>query len=575
MQKPTPPLRIAVAQINLLVGDIEANAQRVIDWALHAADKLQAELIVFPELTLTSYPPEDLLLRPALYSRLQQALDKIAQQLADSQIAVIIGYPAQQQNKIYNRLALIAHGKIEITYDKQRLPNYGVFDEKRYFTPGEQICIVNYKQHRLGLLICEDLWYQHTVAAVVAQTVDAIISINASPFNYYKSEQRQQIALQLAAQYQCPILYVNLVGGQDQLVFDGGSFAVHPETDKQAVLAWQAHYFREQSACLSLDTNPKRAVWQPPPKAILAETAPDLETRVYQALVLATRDYIQKNNFCGALLGLSGGIDSALALAIVVDAIGPDAVTAVMMPSRYTREISLQDAASLASNLQVDYQVIDIDPLFSTFMDCLNPYLTQSNCSNPASAQQDTTAENLQARCRGNVLMALSNNTGKLVIACGNKSEMAVGYATLYGDMVGGYAMLKDVPKTMVYRLARYRNRMQATIPERIIEREPSAELSAEQVDRDSLPPYSELDAILEQYIEYNQSPQQIIDLGYAADTVKRIIRMVNHNEYKRRQAAPGVCISNRAFDKERRYPITNGYYQLQTHDEGINEDSV
>lgn len=555
----TPALNIAIAQINLLVGDMTCNAKRVIEMTQQAAQQA-ADIIVFPELTLSGYPPEDLLLRPALHLRVQQALTEILQQTAQLEIAIVLGMPAQQDKTCFNRALWLQQGKITAHYDKQKLPNYGVFDEQRYFTAGKQSCVVEYKGYSIALLICEDLWHPEPMAQAVAAGAQLVLSLNASPFDIHKSQQRRQHVNHLAAQHHCPILYVNLVGGQDQLLFDGGSFAVGAAATAGSQPVWQAPFYTEQLAYLQFSANGWQALNTTDSTSQLEPyTEPSVEARIYQALVLATRDYLQKNRFPGALLGLSGGIDSALALAITVDAIGPEAVSAIMMPSEFTRQMSLDDAQQLAENLAVDYQVIPIQAVYEQFLTTLSPYLAAYPAT---SSAHDTTPENIQARCRGTMLMALSNRSGRMVIACGNKSEMAVGYATLYGDMAGGFAMLKDIPKTMVYRLARYRNQQQPVIPERIIERPPSAELSAEQVDQDSLPAYDELDDILERYIELDQSPQQIVAAGHLPSVVEKVIAMVNRNEYKRRQAAPGVCITRRAFDKERRYPITSGYFR-------------
>ena len=543
-------ISLAVAQINLVVGAIEDNAAQVISIARDLATS-GVEIIVFPELTLTAYPPEDLLLRPALYVRVTQAIQQIQQQLADLHLAVIIGYPSKEQDNYYNSLAWIQNGKICYSYNKQMLPNYGVFDEKRYFSTGKTPChYMQFKGRTLALLICEDIWHKTPIQHAITAGADAVICINASPFASGKLQRRHNQLQQLAQQYTVPILYVNLVGGQDQLVFDGRScaFSIHA-TDKTAYCSWQATAMQEEISILQLQH--QQFV---PPQTYLPPKPINPIGNIYQALVLGLRDYVEKNNFPGAILGLSGGIDSALALCLAVDALGAARISAYMLPTRFTRDMSCQDARQLADNLQVDYHEIAIQSIVDTCQMSLESYTS--------SITADTSSENIQARTRGMILMALSNKSGKLVIACGNKSEMAVGYATLYGDMAGGFVVLKDIPKTMVYKLATWRNQPQAIIPERIIKRAPSAELSADQVDQDSLPPYSELDDILDRYIEQQQSPQQIIDSGYSADTVKKVVALVNRNEYKRRQAPPGIRISQHAFDRARRYPITSHYFK-------------
>lgn len=535
----TSGLRIALAQANFLVGDIDGNADKVIRLAQSARDSLQANLILFPELTLTGYPPEDLLLRSGLNTQVDEAIDRLAQAVPG--IDVVIGYPVMIDGKRYNAAGVIRDGSVLVTYCKQALPNYGVFDEKRYFVEGNNAVVFEAQGLRLGLTICEDIWVPAPVKSAVAAGAQVILNLNASPYHLNKWRSRhEQVALQ-ARKNKVPIVYVNLFGGQDELVFDGHSFVVNSRGEVTQSLP----VFEETLAVVTLDAEGT---------PMKGELIPELseEESVYRALVCGVRDYIEKNRFPGAIVGLSGGIDSALTLAIAVDALGADRVEAVMMPSPFTREISLQDAKQMASTVGVDYSIIPIEPLIKTY----NETLKQRFAGYPV----DVTEENIQARIRGNLLMAISNKTGRILLTTGNKSEMAVGYATLYGDMAGGYAAIKDVPKTLVYRLARFRNGQFPIIPERIITREPSAELAPDQKDTDSLPVYEVLDAILERYVERDQCPEEIVASGFDKDTVDRVVRMVDRAEYKRRQAAPGVRITPRAFGRDRRYPITSGY---------------
>lgn len=535
-------LRIAMAQLNMLVGDIEGNAKKVIAAAERARDELQADVVVFPELTLTGYPPEDLLLRPGLYTRVLAALQRVNQRIRD--IDIILGYPHAAKGGVYNAASLLRADTTVATYHKQHLPNYSVFDEKRYFAAGTEPCVVDIKGVPVGLTICEDIWQPGSVAQACAAGARFIININASPFHIDKGREREQAVRERVGEGQVPVLYVNLVGGQDELVFDGGSFVM----DSSGSITQQAPAFEEGLYLAEFRVDGKDVIPQPSVCAVeLSE-----EASVYHALVLGIRDYIEKNGFPGVVIGLSGGIDSALTLTLAVDAIGADRVEAVMMPSRYTADISLEDARAEAVALGVDYREIPIEPAFNVFLESLSGEF--------AGREPDTTEENIQARCRGIMLMAISNKKGKMVLTTGNKSEMAVGYATLYGDMVGGFGALKDVPKTLVFRLARYRNGLSPVIPERVITRPPSAELAAEQKDSDSLPPYDILDGILEMYVEQDKGAEDMVAAGYGLETVRRVIRMVDANEYKRRQAPPGVRITHRAFGRDRRYPITSGY---------------
>lgn len=531
-----------MAQINLLVGDIENNADKVIQQSCYARDKLHADLIAFPELTLTGYPPEDLLLRPILYTRIKQALKDIAKKTQG--IAVILGYPEQTTDGYYNAASLIQDGEVITTHYKEYLPNYSVFDEKRYFKSGNCPTVTSIKDVPMAINICEDFWYAEPMLKAAKAGAKFAISINASPFEVNKPLLREHVMTQRAKEGHMPVIYINMVGAQDELVFDGGSMVI----DANGKVCESAGYFKEVLHPIDLEIAHEKVIAHPAKSLPI----PSTEERVYNALVLGVRDYIEKNNFPGALLGLSGGIDSALTLAIAVDAIGHERVEAVLMPSRYTSELSIKGALAQAEKMQVKIRNISIEPIFQTFLKSLQTEF--------AGMPADTTEENLQARVRGTILMALSNKTKKIVLATGNKTEMSVGYSTLYGDMVGGFCVLKDVPKMMVYRLAKYRNTISDVIPRAVIEREPTAELAPNQKDQDSLPPYPILDAILEKYIEHDESFQQIVTAGFDEETVKKVIRMVDRNEYKRRQAPVGVKITARAFGRDRRYPITSGF---------------
>ncbi len=532
-----PSLRICLAQVDYLVGDIEGNTRALLQ---HAQEALAhgADLIVFPELTLTAYPPEDLLHRSSFHDCVNTAMDTLLE--AELDIHMVIGYPERKPEGIYNSLAIIHKNKIIANYRKMHLPNYGVFDEKRYFIPGEIQQPFTIKQIKITPLVCEDLWYPEPIAQAKQQGAELILCCNASPFDLYKPHLREDIINQRIEETALPIAYVNWVGGQDELVFDGGSLCVN----KKGKITHAAAYCEE--ALLMAD------FYDHDFKTTTKENDTSDEERLYKTLVLGVKDYVEKNNFPGVVLGLSGGIDSALTLAIACDALGADKVKAVLMPSCYTSHISVHDAKEQAETQGADYSIIPIELTRKAFEESL--------CDEFEGLDKDTTEENIQARIRGILLMAISNKTGKMLLTTGNKSETAVGYATLYGDMAGGFAPLKDVFKTMVYRLAHYRNSIKPVIPARVIERPPSAELAPDQKDQDSLPDYDTLDAILRQYIEEDQGMQSIIAQGFEADEVKRVISMVNRNEYKRRQAPPGVRISEKAFGRDRRYPITSGF---------------
>ncbi len=538
----TNPLHILLAQLNLTVGDIEGNTNKIIESINEASDDYKADIIIFPELAISSYPPEDLLLRPAFNNYINTALDRIVAETRN--IHVILGYPSKQNDKLYNTCSLIYKGTIKQTYYKQQLPNYGVFDEKRYFTPGSETCLFEINGINAALSICEDIWVPEPIINASSAGAKIMFNINASPYHKNRLLERENIISKQAQDSNMHIVYTNLVGGQDELVFDGNSMIV----DNNGKLVFHAPQFEEGLFSVHLDIEHpeyQRNSNVPNPQPVEEES-------IYNALVLGVRDYVRKNNFKGAVIGLSGGIDSALTLSVAVDALGPGNVEALIMPSRYTADMSIEDACLQAKTLCVDHEILSIEQPFDAFLNVLDPRFKDL----PA----DTTEENIQARCRGILLMAVSNKSGKLVLTTGNKSEMSVGYATLYGDMAGGYAPLKDVWKTLVYRLAKWRNTQKTVIPERVISRPPTAELRHDQVDQDSLPDYETLDPVLEQYIELDKHPEQIIANGYDADTVYKVIGLVDRNEYKRRQAAPGVRITERAFGRDRRYPIASGY---------------
>ena len=537
----TAVLRLALAQLNFCVGDIDGNTAMILAALAAARDTDAADLIAFPELAITGYPPEDLLFRPALHDRVRRALDIIAAETHG--ITVAVGHPEADGRHVYNSCSILRDGHCIARYRKQQLPNYTVFDEKRYFTPGTDVCVVETGGVRVSINICEDIWEPETAVAARDAGAEMILNINASPYRMDKRAARRTALKAAVAASGLPIVYINLVGGQDELVFDGGSLVVDAHGDAVVNVC----EFREATALVDV-TRREGGLAFSGPNDVLTH---DPES-IYDALVLGVRDYITKNGFPGAVLGLSGGIDSALTLAIAVDAIGAERVRAVSMPSQYTAQISIDDALEQARNLGCECNVIPIEGPFAAFNEVLADVFD--------GVEPDVTEENIQARCRGLILMAISNKFGPIVLATGNKSEMSVGYATLYGDMAGGFAPLKDVPKLLVYALSKWRNRNGEVIPNRVIVRPPTAELAPDQADTDSLPPYEVLDPILEDYIENELSPAQIAAKGFDPETVERIARMVDWNEYKRRQAAPGVRIRRRAFGRDRRYPITSRY---------------
>ena len=535
-------MKIGLAQLNTRVGAIDANANKVLDYAARARDEHGCELVLFPELTLCGYPPEDLLLHRGLRARVETAFAKVRGNVRG--IALYLGYPEYHGDSIYNSAALLRDGRVLGNHRKVALPNYSVFDEKRYFQPGDAATVVDLDGFRFGLIICEDVWLPEPCRAPAEAGAQAILVINGSPFHMTQQRVREQVLAARAKENSLPLIYLNMVGGQDELVFDGGSVVV----DAAGEVRFRAPAFEEGLYVVELDRVDGKLV----PRAPAPQPLAPLVERVYRALVLGTRDYVEKNGFRGVVLGLSGGIDSALTLALAVDALGAKRVHAVMMPSRFTSAMSTEDAADLARRLGVRYDTLSIEPMFESTLGVLREQF--------AGLAPDATEENIQARCRGVLLMAISNKLGEMLLTTGNKSEMAVGYATLYGDMAGGFAPLKDCTKTLVYQLANYRNGIAAVIPERVITRAPTAELRENQKDSDSLPPYDVLDPILEAFIEKDYSVEQIAALGFERATVVRVLQMVKRAEYKRRQAPPGVRVSSRAFGRDWRYPITSGY---------------
>ncbi|WP_277960749.1 NAD+ synthase [Pseudomonas sp. RIT-To-2] len=535
-------LRVVMAQLNIRVGDVHGNVEKIIEAAQKARDDLGAQVIVFPELTLCGYPPEDLLLRSSMQSRIEKALARVRE--AARGIVIVIGFPWVEDGARYNSCAVISEGEEVARYYKQRLPNYRVFDEKRYFESGSGPCVVSLFGIQVGITICEDIWFSEPLKQACDAGAQIMLTLNASPFHRGKQAEREALLAQRADECSIPMVYVNQVGGQDELVFDGNSFVV----DGNGKVTQRAPAFEEGLYVTDFDCTNNALVPVPGPVTELLS----LEASVYQALVSGVKDYVQRNGFKGVVLGLSGGIDSALVLAVATDALGAENVEAVMMPYHYTAQMSQDDAREEADILGVKYSVLPIAPMVEAFLSTLAPMFE--------GLGKDTTEENLQARCRGTMLMAISNKKRYLVLTTGNKSEMAVGYATLYGDMAGGFDVLKDVPKTLVFKLCEYRNTLGYVIPQRVIDRPPSAELAPDQKDEDSLPPYPVLDEILRLYVEQDLSADAIIEEGFDAEVVRKVIRLVDLNEYKRRQAAVGPRITERGFGRDRRYPITSGW---------------
>ncbi|WP_454690012.1 NAD+ synthase [Achromobacter aloeverae] len=536
--------RVAIAQINACVGDLSGNAQRVLAAARQAHGQ-GADILLTPELVLTGYPPEDLLLRPQFVQAQLRELDGLRRELAQFKgLRVVVGHVDGEGRSLYNAASVFLEGETLGTYRKRELPNYSVFDEQRYFKADGAPLIFEVAGVTFGVVICEDMWFDRAPAAARQAGAQVLLVPNASPYNTGKQDDRLRVARECVRVGDCAVVYANMVGGQDELVFDGASFAM----DRAGQVTARLPDFAEdvQSVLVDAQGNVRPAT----PQAAVA--VPEPEAQVWQALVVGVRDYLGKNRFPGAIIGLSGGIDSAVVLAVAVDALGAENVRAVMMPSRYTADISQIDAEDMAKRLGVQYDVITIGSVVDSFEAMLAPHF--------AGLPVDATEENIQARVRGTLLMALSNKTGRLVLTTGNKSEMTTGYCTLYGDMAGGFAVIKDVPKTLVYRLAVWRNRQREIIPERIITRPPSAELREDQKDQDSLPSYDILDGIVERYMERNESAAEIVAAGFPREAVEQVVRLIRINEYKRRQAPPGPRITPRAFGRDWRYPVTNGF---------------
>lgn len=537
---PEAPLRIAVAQLPFPVGALRENTRRILEAVRAARDEHGAELVLFPELAVTGYPPDDLLLRGDFLAAAEAAVAEIA--AACTGITAVVGAPLRRDGGVRNAAVVLAEGREAAVAYKRRLPSYSVFDDNRHFTPGEAPCVVPVAGRQVGVLVCEDLWAPGPAADAAAAGAELLVSLNASPFHDGKQAEREAAAAQRAAETGRAVCYANLVGGHDEVVYDGASFAV----DGRGRVGARAPLLADGLYPLTVAAD----------GAVDGPQAPRLAgpEAVYPAIVRSTADYVRGNGFERVVLGLSGGIDSALTATLAADALGPEQVLAVMMPSRYTAERSLADARAVAEGLGVDYRVVPIDELFSGYEQALAPAF--------GDRPPDAAEENIQARIRGNLLMALSNKLGRLLLAPGNKSELAVGYATLYGDMCGGFAPLKDVYKTEVYRLVDYRNGLGAAVPQPVVEREPTAELRPGQRDQDSLPPYPVLDAVLRRYMEDEAAPGELDVPGAGAEQVRQVVRMLYVSEYKRRQAAPGVKVTRRAFGRDRRYPITSGWRQ-------------
>ncbi|MCS6780091.1 MAG: NAD+ synthase [Geminicoccaceae bacterium] len=554
------PLTIALAQVDPTVGDLDGNLA-LLRAARAEAAAAGADLVLFPELAIVGYPPEDLVLKQALADHARHALDALARDTADGGPAVVVGTPWRERDRLFNAVALLAGGRIEGWRAKHALPNYGVFDEKRVFEAGPVPGPVPFRRRdgslvRLGLMICEDMWVEDVAEALAESGAELLLVINGSPFERDKPDVRLQLAIRRITETGLPLLYVNQVGGQDELVFDGASFAL----DGACGLIGQARAFAPDLLVTRWLLEGER--WVPAEKGRIEPPLERLEA-IWRAMMLGLHDYVEKNRFPGVVLGLSGGIDSAVSAAVAVDALGPHRVRAVMMPSRYTSRESLEDAAEVARRLAIRYDVVGIEPAVAAFSEMLAPLFE--------GRSPDTTEENIQSRIRGVILMAISNKLGPMVLTTGNKSEMSVGYATLYGDMCGGYSVLKDVYKTTVFELARWRNAHRPSgllgpenpIPERVLVKAPSAELRANQKDEDSLPPYPLLDRILEGLVEEDLSPRELVERGLPAEVVRRVSAMLDAAEYKRRQAPPGVKITRKAFGRDRRYPITNAFRRL------------
>ena len=558
-------MKIAIAQMNCTVGDLAGNGSRIVDFAMRARAQ-GADVMVTPELALCGYPPEDLLLRDDFYRNCEKALRAIASKITG--ITVVVGFPQQVDGKRFNAAAVMQSSRVMAVYHKHALPNYTVFDEERYFDADDQPCVFDINGSKVGVNICEDTWGSQgplLAASAVSRAelssgsftltrdwdaaapraaraagAEILLVLNASPYHLRKQHSRYDVMRARVSENGMPLIYANMVGGQDELVFDGASFVLN----RAGEVTHQLSMFKEALAIITIEDG----------DPVKGEVAPErtVEAEVYDALCLGVRDYVTKNGFPGVLLGLSGGIDSALTVAVAADALGADKVHAVMMPSQYTASMSREDACAEADALKVRYSEIAIRPMYDAFMAALAPQFD--------GLPADTTEENLQSRIRGTLLMAMSNKSGAIVLTTGNKSEMGTGYATLYGDMAGGFAVLKDISKMLVYRLASYRNTLSPVIPQRVITRAPSAELRPDQTDQDNLPPYAVLDAIMEAYVEHNASPRDIEAAGYERKDIERVIRLLRISEYKRRQAPIGIRITSRGFGKDWRYPVTTKY---------------
>jgi len=558
-------LRIALGQINTTVGDLAGNVTKMAEWSAQATEA-GADLICFPELAVTGYPPEDLVLRPEFVRDNMEAVRELAESAVGG-CPLLVGFVDRTAAGLHNAAALLDHGGIAARYHKVKLPNYGVFDEQRYFVPGDSACPFRLGSSALGISVCEDAWSPGKLWDTYARSrVKLIPNINASPYHRRKIQERLEICRRRAAETGAWIVYVNCVGGQDELVFDGGSMVVSPEGE----LVWQAPMFEEDLLVVDVDlpaeAGPKPVGWpqietteqwgwtKPPLPDSWRLPWPKGPEEVYRALALGLGDYVRKNGFKEVVIGLSGGIDSALTATLAVDALGPEAVRTVAMPSPYSSAESIQDAVEVAGRLGVRMDEVRIDDVFKAYLSTLDEVF--------AGTDENVAEENLQARIRGNILMAMSNKFGSLVLATGNKSEMATGYSTLYGDMAGGFAPIKDVPKTLVYEVAEWRNRQSdpPPIPDRVMTKAPTAELRVGQKDSDTLPPYDQLDPVLEDYVEEDRSPEELIAAGMDPDLVNRVVALVDRAEYKRRQAPPGVKITPKAFGRDRRLPITNLY---------------
>ncbi|MEX0800541.1 MAG: NAD+ synthase [Dehalococcoidia bacterium] len=557
-------LRVGLAQINTTIGDLDGNVAKVLDYVARARE-LGVDVVSFPELTVSGYPPEDLLLRKAFVDDNLEALQSVVRGCAG--ITAVVGVVDRDDDGIYNSAAVVHDGRLAGVYHKHRLPNYGVFDELRYFRPGEGFPVYEIAGVEVGVNVCEDIWFPGDPTQAQSRAgAGVIVNINGSPYHAGKRGERQEMLAARARDYGVYVCYTNQVGGQDELVFDGGSMVLSPDGE----LAGQAAMFEEELLVVDLPVEAKRGKASKSASKVSLSGEPFIagkpaleprlasplegEAEVYAALVTGTRDYARKTGFEKVLVALSGGIDSSLVAVVAVDAIGAENVIGVAMPSRYSSEGSIRDARELAETLGIELMIIPIEPAHAAYLQMLErPF----GGGDPGVAE-----ENIQSRIRGNVVMALSNKFGWLVLTTGNKSEYATGYATLYGDMAGGYAVIKDVPKTLVYRLSRYRNTWESgpVIPESVIDKPPSAELKPGQLDQDTLPPYDELDPILEAYVEDDKNADEIVAMGHDAALVERVIRMVNRNEYKRRQSPPGVKITPRAFGRDRRLPIANRY---------------